>query len=423
MTQAPPAPDPSTSRPTLICFAGDTWDGNPHSRHHLALRFAERFDVLFVEGVPMRSVTSGDPHEWRRVLEKLKARAQLRTVRQGLHVLRPLPIPPAGRLGRRAQLANLRREVLRACVRLRLSEPRIAWFSLPGAAPLRGTLGEKASVFYYQDRYDQFSYVDGERLRRQVDELARGCDLVIASAEPLAEDLRRSGAEALVVGHGVDIERFAGSPLLPHDLVGLERPIVGYVGLLDDYLYIEAIIDVADRLDHGTVVLVGAANIDVRALRHPRIVLLGRRPYDAIPGYLAAFDTCLVPFRDNELTRGVNPIKLREYLAAGRPVVSSPLPEVLPYADVVELADRGEEFFPAVQRTLAPGYDTPARREARRRRVAGESWDSRAQAIERLMWALLDGETGETRLRRSGTPTTHRGGSTGADLASLSRDR
>jgi len=353
------------------------------------LRFAERFDVLFVEGVPMRSVTSGDPHEWRRIVQKLKLRAKLRTVRPGLHVLRPLPIPPAGRLGRRAQLINLRREVLLACARLRLSGPRIAWFSLPSAAPLRGTLGERASVFYYQDRYDQFSHVDSERLRRQIDELARGCDLVIASAEPLAKDLRRSGAKALVVSHGVDVERFGGFPPPPRDLIGLEHPMVGYVGLLDDYLDSEAIIDVANRLDRGTVVLVGASNIDVRPLEHPRLELLGHRPYDEIPGYLAAFDTCLVPFRVNELTRGVNPIKLREYLAAGRPVVSSPLPEVLPYADVVELASCSEEFFPAVQRTLAPGYDTPVRREARRERVADESWDSRAGTIEQLMWVLL----------------------------------
>jgi glycosyltransferase involved in cell wall biosynthesis len=422
MTQAPSTASPSPARPTLICFAGDAWDGNPHSRHHLALRFAERFDVLFIEGVPMRSVTTGDPHEWRRIVGKLKARAQLRTVRPGLHVLRPLPVPPAGRLGRRAQLANLRREALRACARLRLSGPRIAWFSLPSAAPLRGTLGEVASVFYYQDRYDQFSHVDGERLRRQVGELARSCDLVIASAESLAKDLRRRGAEVLVVGHGVDVERFTGYSPPPHDLVGLERPLVGYVGLLDDYLDVEAIIDVANRLDRGTVVLVGPTNIDVRALEHPRLMLLGRRPYDAIPAYLAAFDTCLVPFRDNELTRGVNPIKLREYLAAGRPVVSSPLPEVLPYADVVELASRREEFFPAVQRTLAPGYDTPARQEARRRRVAGESWDSRARTIEELMWALLDEETERDARSDERDPCDGAQALPGADLASLSRD-
>jgi glycosyltransferase involved in cell wall biosynthesis len=422
MTQAPSTADPSASRPTLICFAGDAWDGNPHSRHHLTLRFAERFDVLFIEGVPMRSVTSGDPHEWRRIVEKLKARTQLRTIRPGLHVLRPLPIPPAGGLGRRAQLANLRREVFRACARLRLLGPRIAWFSLPSAAPLRGTLGEAATVFYYQDRYDQFSHVDSERLRQHVSELAGGCDLVISSAESLAEDLRRGGTEVLVVGHGVDVERFGGSPPQPHDLVGFERPLVGYVGLLDDYLDVEAVIDVANRLDRGTVVLVGAANIDVRALEHPRLVLLGRRPYDAIPGYLAAFDTCLVPFRDNELTRGVNPIKLREYLAAGRPVVSSPLPEVLPYADVVELASSSEEFFPAVQRTLAPGYDMPARREARRRRVAGESWDSRAQTIERLMWALLKEESPRSGLSDGRDPSDGPRVLPGPDLASLSRD-
>ena len=100
------------SRPTLICFAGDVWDGNPHSRHHLMRRFAGRFEVLFVEGVPMRSVARGRRGELRRVLTKLRGiRGGLRTVAPHLHVLRPVAIPPAGAVGRRLQLLGLRAQV------------------------------------------------------------------------------------------------------------------------------------------------------------------------------------------------------------------------------------------------------------------------------------------------------------------------
>jgi glycosyltransferase involved in cell wall biosynthesis len=189
-----------------------------------------------------------------------------------------------------------------------------------------------------------------------------------------------------VIPHGVDAERFAGAPAAPADLDGLERPLVGYVGLLDDYLDLRCFTATADALERGTVVLVGGANTDVSALeRHPRIRLLGRRPYEEIPAYLHAFAVALVPFDDSPLSRGVNPIKLREYLAAGLPVVSTPMPEVLPYADVVRIAEPGAPFAQAVLASLAGTGGAEARRE----RVAGESWDAVAARLDPLLRSLL----------------------------------
>jgi glycosyltransferase involved in cell wall biosynthesis len=376
--------------PTLICFTGDRWDGNPHSRHHLMRRFAGDFEVLFIESLPMRSLAGGDSHELRRVWGKLRAGVGLRTVEPHLHVLTPPPIPPAGRWGRAAQLAGVRASIAYSRRRLGLDGTAVSWFSVPIAAPLRGRLGEHGSLFYYQDRYDEFSHVDGQLLRAMVAELAHGCDVCVATSDALAEDLRRAGSSAIVVPHGVDFERFARPAPPPGDLAGLQRPFVGYVGLLDDYLSFELIRAVADRLERGTVVLVGAPNADVTALSHPRITLVGRRPYDTIAGYLAAFDCCILPFQLNRLTVAVDPIKLREYLAAGRPVVSASLPAVLPYADVVQLADEPDTFAEAVLRSLDPARDTPAERATRRARVAGESWDKVADRIRPILLSLAE---------------------------------
>jgi glycosyltransferase involved in cell wall biosynthesis len=378
-------------RPAILCFAGDAWDGNPHSRHHLMRRFAGRWEVLFVEGLPMRALAMDGPAELRRVAAKLRARAGLRTVAPHLHVLRPPPIPPAGRAGREVLLEVLRRQVLGARRRVGATGPAVSWFSQPIAAPLRGRLGDGGSVLYYQDRYDAFSHVDAELLRRSLTALARGCDVSIASAAALADDLRDLGAEPHLVPHGVELDRFVGAPEPPPDLEGLERPLVGCIGLIDDYFDFAAVRAVADRLERGTVVFVGAANTDVAALRHPRIALLGRRPYDTIPAYVAAFATCLVPFAVNRLTVGVNPIKLREYLAAGRPVVATDLPETVRYGEVIELAGDPDGFAAAVLRTLAPGYDTEAARARRRASVAGESWDAVAGRIDALMLPLVTG--------------------------------
>jgi len=350
-------------------------------------RYAERYDVLFVEGVPMRSVALGEGRELRRVWRKLRTGVGLRTVEPGLHVLRPLPIPPSGRVGRYLQRGALVAQIRWARRKLGLRGPLLSWFSLPVAAPLLGRLGERASILYYQDRYEAFSHVDAPYLRACLKELARGCDISVVSAEELGADLRSLGAKPVLVPHGVDVARFAGAPPMPRDLEALPGPLVGYVGLIDDYLDLELLVRLADRLQVGTLVLVGAANTDVSMLRHDRIKLLGVRPYESIPAYIANFDCCLIPFQVNPLTVAVNPIKLREYLAAGRPVVSTPLPEVSQYGDVATIASR-ENFVGAVIELLNSS-DPESARQDRRLRVAGESWDRAAATIEALFHPLL----------------------------------
>ena len=134
------------------------------------------------------------------------------------------------------------------------------------------------------------------------------------------------------------------------------------MGIIDDYLSLDAIRATAERLQRGTVVVVGRANTDVSTLQHPRISMLGFRPYETIPAYLAAFDCCISPFQVSRLTTAVNPIKLREYLAAGRPVVSTPVPAVLEYRDVVAVAADPAAFADAVNRMLEPS--TTLRRPA-----------------------------------------------------------
>lgn len=390
----------SPPKPFLICFAGDRWDGNPHSRHHLMRRFAGEFEVLFVESLPMRSLSGVGRTEIRRAARKLAAGSRLMTAAPHLHVLRPPPIPPAGRVGRTAQLLTVRAQIGLARQRLRAAGPVVSWFSVPTAAPLRGAFGETGSIFYYQDRYDEFSHVDAPLLRAQISELAR-CDVCIAPSDELARDLRELGAQPVVVPHGVDVERFAGDPAAPAELAELERPLIGHVGLLDDHLSFSCIRETAARLERGTVVLLGGANTDVSELRHPRIVQLGFRPYEQMPAYLNAFACCLVPFKVNRLTLAVNPIKLREYLAAGRPVVSTPLPSVARYRDVVALAREPGEFADAVLRLLAPEADTLEARRRRRAAVSGESWDAVAERIRPLLRDLARGSSGPIRSHSS----------------------
>lgn len=348
-------------------------------------RFAGDYEVLWLEGAFVRSLSKLDRRAWLGLFRKLR-RVSLQTVEPHLHVLNPLPVPPAGRLGRWLRLASLRLQVRVALRRLGLTGERLVWFSLPTVAPLAGRLGERASVFYYQDRYHEFPNVDRAQLETDIRALAQHCDVCVASAAALADDLRALGADPVVVPHGVDVERFAGEHEVPEDLATFERPLVGYVGRVGDHMWMEAVVAAANRLERGTVVLVGEASTDVSVLRHPRIELLGHRPSASMPAYVNAFDCCLIPFIIDPLTEAVNPIKLREYLAAGRPVVSSAMREVIPYGDVASVAETPERFAEAVVAVLQDdSADTADARERRRARVAGESWDAAAGRVRELL--------------------------------------
>jgi glycosyltransferase involved in cell wall biosynthesis len=177
-------------------------------------------------------------------------------------------------------------------------------------------------------------------------------------------------------------------------VAAFERPLVGYVGRVGDHMWMDCVVAAADRLERGTVVLVGETSTDVSVLRHPRIELLGHRPPESMPAYVNAFDCCLIPFIIDPLTEAVNPIKLREYLAAGRPVAATAMREVLSYGDVVSVAADPAQFAEAVIAILDDsGSDTPEARAQRRARVADETWDAAAARIDQLLAAMTRSTT------------------------------
>jgi glycosyltransferase involved in cell wall biosynthesis len=165
----------------------------------------------------------------------------------------------------------------------------------------------------------------------------------------------------------------------------LPRPLAGFFGGIDAHKFNQPfLVEVARRLPEFTFVLVGQASIDTAPLAElPNVHLLGRRPYDEIPHYGAAFDVCLLPFQQNRWIEAMNPIKLKEYLALGKPVVSTPFGELTAYRDVVHVAQEPESFAAAIRAALAT--DSAEATRARRARVAAHTWQSKAdEALMRL---------------------------------------
>jgi glycosyltransferase involved in cell wall biosynthesis len=223
----------------------------------------------------------------------------------------------------------------------------------------------------------------------------------VATAQRLVEKKRCASGRGYQLPQGVNYTHFATARPCPADLLDLPRPIVGFAGGVGPGVDVPTIHAIAQAIPSGSVVLVGPVTLPPDLLRGPNIHVLGARPYIDLPAYVQAFDVGIIPYVDNEWMRAVDPLKLLEYLAAGVPVVSSPLPEVAKYADAVITAPLGADFAAAVMANLA---SSGSARGAQAQAIAsGHSWEHRAERfleiVDEVTAAVASGGS------RSGTPT------------------
>jgi glycosyltransferase involved in cell wall biosynthesis len=371
----------------IVCFSND-WDGDPLSKTHLMRILSRDARVLWVNSLGNRSAraSAGDAA---RIARKLRAALRgLVEVEPNIHVLSPLYVPAYGNpVAVRANRVLVRLQILAAMRRLGLRRP-VSWCFLPSAAPVAGTLGESLVLYHVVDDFSAFSDASAsvpEMERR----LLERSDLVVASSSKLFEEKRRVNPATVLVRHGVDWTHFARACRpgpVPEDLAKLPKPVIGFFGLVADWIDLELVRRVADAHPEASVVLLGRVVTSTAPLEGARnVFLLGRKPYEELPAYCRGFDVALTPFRKNALALAANPLKAREYVAAGLPNVCTDIPElrVIPGCTV---APDAEAFVAEVGRALAAGGPDPARSAL----VRGESWESKAVELRRHVEAALE---------------------------------
>ena len=370
----------NTLNAPIVYFGNDWFAENRTSSHHIAQRLSERYPLLYVESPGLRA-PKANVRDVRKLWTKLCRAAALPSAihEQMWHMtLLQIPfrrLPLAGALNRR-----LGRWLVRRALRHLGFERPLLWFAVPHTAALAGQLDECGIVYYCIDDYASLPDVDRRAIRRMDDTLARRADQVFVASRALLEAKRVLNPHTAYSPHGVDVELFqqALDPALPlaDGARQLAHPVIGFFGLLEAWTDLELIGYLARSRPAWTFLLIGRAAVDLGALRSlPNVVLPGPQRHETLPRWAKAFDAAIVPLRQNEQVRHSNPLKVREYLAAGKPVVSVWIPEVERFADCVAIARTHEEFLEKLDEALKT--DSEDKRAARRNAVAGMSWEAR----------------------------------------------
>lgn len=377
--------EPQQDRPAVLYFGNDWSAENRTSSHHVARWLSRRFQVYYIECPGIRA-PKGSGRDLKKIGLKLgKFLRGLRPAEGGVKVTSLLQIP----LHRYALVRRLNALLTRATLRWLMWREGIrrplTWFVPPHLPFLVGELGERLAVYYCIDDYAAFPNVNPEAIGAMDDETTRKAGVVFVASDTLLEGKLRLNPNTHLSPHGVDFDHFARAqgPELeaPADVAGLQGRVVGFFGLIEHWIDLGLVSYLARQRPQWHFVMIGRVAVPEDHLpREPNVHFLGTRPYDSLPAYGKRFDASIIPYRLTQQVLHANPIKLREYLAMGKPVVAVSTPEIDKYADVVATCRSPEEFLARLDEALAR---PPAPEEVRRRmeRVAAESWDARLRRV------------------------------------------
>jgi glycosyltransferase involved in cell wall biosynthesis len=365
----------------IVCLWATRWDGLWQRHQQLMSRLAARHRILYVES----------PRDaWSLLRGRARAAAgrgrasRPRAVPDTLH--RVSPVVPFS-LRRYPRLAAAHHRLLLSRLRavlktLAMHEP-ILWICYPQAEYFAGRLNEAFACYDCCDELTDVSARIAPLVREQERRILDKVRFVFATSEPLRDRLSRLHPDVHVLPNGADVEHFARGGPPPADLAAIPRPHVGFAGSIQHWVDTDLIAAAARRRPEWSWVLVGGVHADVAALDNlPNVHLLGEKPYEELPGYVRSFDACLVPFRAKPITHAADPIKVYEYLAAGKPVVSTPIPRVEALGDCVRIAR--DEAALVAEIGAAMAQDTDAARQARIAVARQHSWDARIALLDRL---------------------------------------
>ncbi len=366
----------------VICFGGEDWWY--HNRGHFDMQMmrelSRRVPVLYVNSIGMRVPKVGEGRMFlHRVVRKLRSLSRgMKRIRPSFAVLSPFSVP--GRLGAAVSKRALSWQVKRAARSMGIRRP-LVWVACPPGVSALDRLNPIAVVYQRTDRFEAFANVDRELIAGYDRSLKSRADITLFCSRLLHGEEAPHCRAAHFVDHGVDYDVFrrAGDERRePASMAALPRPRVGFIGGIDIHTFDpDLFVRVASELSDTCFALVGACSLPEEWCTLPNVHFIGRVPYDEVADYMAACDVLIMPWNESDWIRACNPVKLKEYLAIGRPIVSTPFDELEQYPGLVRIARGADAFAAEVRRALGDAHD-PAPGRAR---VERESWGAKCEGV------------------------------------------
>jgi glycosyltransferase involved in cell wall biosynthesis len=379
---------------SIICFGGeDWWYHHPHSKAHLMRKFARAGNkVIFVNSISMGLPSLAHKDLLPRIKRKLGSYSKLaRKTDEGITVVSPASLPFFGRTARTVNRRLLGAQIKRLATNRGLTKP-ILWIAIPTAADMIGTLGESAVVYHVSDKYDANTMdhaTDPALIRRLHEQAIDAADLIFYSGRKLFTEATRGAERSHLLEQGVDYDHWRrvseGAIEVAPEIARIPRPRLGYFGAIEPWLVDQELIKRSSReRPDWQWIFIGNRSRGLEIEDLPNVHFLPPVPYADLPSYAAGFDVCVLPWEtEKAFTSYGSAIKVREYLATGKPVVISPLPEYERMSDVLRIARSRNDFLKLVTEALRENNpDAATKRQAA---VASGTWDARAEWVSQLI--------------------------------------
>lgn len=370
----------------LIVF-GEDWGGLPSSTQHLIRRLSQQRKVVWVNSIGLRrpTLTLKDiKRAWRKLTARTVATASTpnTALPPNFTLVNPSTLPAPRTCFSRSVATGMLVNQLRPVIeKAELNNP-ILWTSLPTAVDVSDKLGASSVVYYCGDDFSTLAGVDHATVAARESELVDSADLILAASDTLFSKFPATRTRLLP--HGVDYSLFSTPVPRAADLPDDGRPVAGFYGSLSEWLNYPMLHATIKALPDWHFVFIGDTCDEAKSLSaHANVTMLGSRPHHALPGYSQHWSASLLPFASNGQIHACNPLKLREYLATGRPVISTPFPAVEEYCDYVSIVNSVDEMVNALNR--AAEKHTNSHQQAA---VSPHTWDARAEKLANWLDAL-----------------------------------
>ncbi len=381
--------------PTLLVFSDD-WGRHPSSCQHLMRQLMDRYPVIWVNTIGTRAPRL-DMATLSRAAGKLKEWVGSNSNNEGNSDKVPagrMPTVTSPRMwpwftksiDRRINRYALTKQLTK--VISEIDGPVVGVTTLPITADLVGELPIAKWVYYCVDDFSEWPGLDGTTLKRMDEQMLRGADKIVAVSDRLQEIAREAGRDSELLTHGVDTEHWQ-SGTRTDVFADLDGPVALFWGVVDQRMHVETVKQLVSQMDGGHVMFYGPQQDP-----HPDLLAMNRChfpgsvAFDELPSLAASADVLIMPYADLPVTRAMQPLKLKEYLATGRPVVVNRLPAVNALANQMDVADSPDQFAGMVLERIKSG--TPASQVTARESLIAESWAAKAEQLESWILEGLD---------------------------------